>query len=203
MRVHDPSLYEESVTDNADSGHASLLPMAANDGTIKLRKPDRVAVPSIADRSALEALFPGLRANELEIFLSASSAVNRHRLFTTDGSHNASVRLRASDGWNSAWGMVVGIYQVHVLNDVRSPTIAYFEIAEWPCRMGRTCLPVLQEPDGLAPTRLVRPCDVYHDCVLFLDVIDEDVVDDWAMHNLIQIDPLDLPTRIDGQYTFI
>ena len=119
--------------------------------------------------------------------------------------HSSTIRFRAN-GHGENWGVIMGIHQVHVLNDVRSPTLSYFEVMPWHCRRGRTVLPVLQEPALDTPTLLVRPRDVFPDCVLFLDVIDEDQApcsDEWATHNLIQIDPLDLPTYIGGVDQFL
>jgi hypothetical protein len=194
LRVHDPSLFEDQVASAADSGHSSLLPMGADDGIFTLRKAKRVAAPSLPDLSRLDILFPGLRATQLTIFLSAPSAVTKHRLFTDDGGHSSSIRYRTA-GELSGWGMVVGIFQCHVLNDVRAPTVAYLEVEPWDCRRGMTCLPILQKLD--TPTIFLRPSDVFHDCVLFLPVIDEDKPDGYS-HNLIQIDALDLPTFIPG-----
>ena len=92
--------------------------------------------------------------------------------------------------------MVTGLFRCHVLDDIRSPTVACFEIMPWICRRGHGVLPIIKEAVGASPIYLL-PRDVQHDCVLFLDIIDEERLSGFT-HNLIQIDPLDLPTHIRG-----
>jgi hypothetical protein len=198
LRVHDPSLFETKIDADVGAGHASLLPVNEDDGILTLRKAKQSLIPSIDKLDRLDTLFPGLNAPHCSIFLSAESAHNRHRLFTTNGNHSSSIRYRLSNG-RSGWGMVTGIFQCHVLNDIRSPTVAYFEVMPWICRRGHGVLPMVQEDFGKDPIYL-RPRDVCHDCVLFLDIIDQDRASGFT-HNLIQIDPLDLPTYIRGYGT--
>jgi hypothetical protein len=194
LRVHDPSLFENNSQAAADSGHASLLPISHEKGPFTLRKPKRCVVPSFTDLRHLDTLYPALNATQCTIFMTALSAINSHRLFTINGNHSSSIRYRLPTGENG-WGMVVGIFKCHVLKDVRSPTVAYLEVLPWDCRRGYTVLPIIRS--HTASTIFLRPCDVCHDCVLFLDVIPEDIPSGFT-HNLIQIDPLDLPTYIPG-----
>jgi hypothetical protein len=82
------------------------------------------------------------------------------------------------------------MYMFHVLNDIRSPTVTFFEIRPWTLRRGSIMLPVLNQPDPLnAPTVIIRPGDICADTVLFLDAIAQDLAT-GGTHSLISVDPL-------------